>query len=410
VTVTNPGSQPLGTSAGEGATFLPSYDEDAAPAVPRGSLGRTTIDEKVVRIGTWASALGLAWLITQRLLPMPGLPWFLITWFVLGLAVTAVTGMLTGGMVEVRDRIAGAVVTVGAMLVAAVLVSALAFVVMRGWRPLLHLNFYFDDMAGVGPKDPFTDGGILHAVVGSLIEIGIGVAIALPLGIGTAVFMTEVGGTFARVVRTVVEAMTALPSIVAGLFIYTVFIVALGYPRSGLAAALAIAVMMLPIIARAADVVLRVVPGGLREASLALGSSRWRTVWHVVLPTARPGLVTAVILGVARGVGETSPVLLTSGAATFLVTNPTDGVINSLPLYIYTTVRSGEPVAITRAFAAATVLLAIVLILFITARLLARPKRTRSRRRRRPALDLVRADPLVEMGPVSTAPTTEENP
>jgi phosphate transport system permease protein len=392
-----------------GQTFMPTYDEDAAPAVPRGSLGRTTIDEKFVRIGTWASALGLAWLITQRLLPMPGLPWFLIMWFVLGLAVTAVTGMLTGGMVEVRDRIAGAVVTVGAMLVAAVLVSALAFVVMRGWRPLLHLNFYVDDMAGVGPKDPFTDGGILHAVVGSLIEIGIGVAIALPLGIGTAVFMTEVGGKFARIVRTVVEAMTALPSIVAGLFIYTVFIVALGYPRSGLAAALAIAVMMLPIIARAADVVLRVVPGGLREASLALGSSRWRTVWHVVLPTARPGLATAVILGVARGVGETSPVLLTSGAATFLVTNPTDGVMNSLPLYIYTTVRSGEPVAITRAFAAATVLLAIVLILFITARLLARPKRTRKTRPSRRltggtgrfGLNMLRADPLVEMGPVA---------
>ena len=106
--------------------------------------------------------------------------------------------------------------------------------------------------------------------------------------------------------------MTALPSIVAGLFVYTVLIVALGFPRSGFAAAMALSVMMLPIIARAADVVLRVVPGGLREASLALGASRWRTVWHVVLPTARPGLATALILGVARGVGETSPVLLTS--------------------------------------------------------------------------------------------------
>lgn len=111
--------------------------------------------------------------------------------------------------------------------------------------------------------------------------------------------MSEVGGRFSRVVRTVVEAMTALPSIVAGLFIYSVFIVALGLPRSGLAAALAIGVMMLPIIARAADVVLRVVPGGLREAGLALGASRWRTVWYVVLPTARPGLATACILGIA---------------------------------------------------------------------------------------------------------------
>ena len=137
--------------------------------------------------------------------------------------------------------------------------------------------------------------------------------------------------------------MTALPSIVAGLFIYTRLHHRPRLPRSGLAAALAIGVMMLPIIARAADVVLRVVPGGLREASLALGASRWRTVWHVILPTARPGLATAVILGVARGVGETSPVLMTSGAASFLVTNPTNGVMNSLPLYVFTTVRSGEP-------------------------------------------------------------------
>ncbi|MFL6155184.1 MAG: PstA family ABC transporter permease, partial [Marmoricola sp.] len=178
----------------------------------------------------------------------------------------------------------------------------------------------------------------------------------------------------ATVVRTIVEAMTALPSIVAGLFIYTTLIIALGYPRSGLAAGLALSVMMLPIIARASDVVLRVVPGGLREASLALGASRWRTVWHVVLPTARPGLATALILGVARGVGETSPVLITSGAASFVVTDPRHGVMNSLPLYIFSTVRSGEPIAIQRAFATAAVLLVLVLTLFVVARLLARPR------------------------------------
>jgi phosphate transport system permease protein len=277
-------------------------------------------------------------------------------------------------MVEVKDRVAESVITGTALVVVTAVLSAVVFVASRGWRPLTHLNFFTHDMSGVGPKDGFDHGGILHAIVGSGIELGIALAITLPLGIGTAVFMTEVGGRFARIVRTVVEAMTALPSIVAGLFIYTVFIVALGQPRSGMAAALAIAVMMLPIIARAADVVLRVVPGGLREASLALGASRWRTVWHVVLPTARPGLATAVILGVARGVGETSPVLLTSGAAAFMVADPSGGAMNSLPLFIYSTVRSGEPTAITRAFGAATVLLLLVLVLFVTARLLARQR------------------------------------
>ena len=135
--------------------------------------------------------------------------------------------------------------------------------------------------------------------------------------------------------------------------------------------------MMLPIIARAADVVLRVVPGGLREASLALGASRWRTVWHVVLPTARPGLATALILGIARGIGETSPVLLTSGAATsWSPTRPT-GAMNSLPLFIYSNVRSGDPIAIQRAYGAAFVLLALVLVLFVVARLLARAPASR---------------------------------
>jgi phosphate transport system permease protein len=362
-------------------TVLPSCD-DAPPAVPRASLGRPTADQRFVLWGSWASALGLAWLVTQRLLPLPGLPWFLVLWFAFGLLVVAVTTALTGTLVDVRDRVASAVVTGGALLVGAALVSTLLFVALRGWRPLLHANFFLDDMAGVGPKDPFERGGILHAITGSLVQLGIGLLITLPLGIGTAVFMTEVGGRFSRLVRTVVEAMTALPSIVAGLFVYTVFVITLGFPRSGLAAGLAIAVMMLPIVARAADVVLRVVPDGLREASLALGASRWRTVWHVVLPTARPGLATAVILGVARGVGETSPVLLTSGAAPFFVADPTGGVMNSLPLFIYTTVRSGEPQAITRAFAAATVLLGLVLVLFVVARLVARPKRAKAPRRR----------------------------
>ncbi len=371
-----------------GRTVLPSYDEDAPPPTPRGSIGGLSPDERFTLVGSWAAGLGLAWLVTQRLLPLAGVPWFLIAWFVLGLAVTAVTAAMTGGSTEVKDRVASSIITAGALVVGAALLSTIVFVALRGWHPMTHLNFFTQDMSGVGPKDGFDRGGILHAVTGSLIELGIALAITLPLGIGTAVFMTEVGGRFAGIVRTVVEAMTALPSIVAGLFIYTVLIVALGYPRSGLAASLAIAVMMLPIIARAADVVLRVVPGGLREASLALGASRWATVWHVVLPTARPGLATAVILGVARGVGETSPVLLTSGAAPFLVTNPTDGVMNSLPLFIFTAVRSGEPNAVARGFAAATVLLGLVLILFVTARLLARPRGTRPSLHRRLAAAL----------------------
>jgi phosphate transport system permease protein len=133
-------------------------------------------------------------------------------------------------------------------------------------------------------------------------------------------------------------------------------------------------VMMLPIIARSADVQLRVVPGGLREASYALGSTQWRTVWRVVLPTQRSGLATAVILGMARAVGETAPVLITSGFSTFMNVNIVTNPMNSLPLAIYTAVRSGEPAFIARGFATGIVLLAMVLILFTTGRYLSRTK------------------------------------
>lgn len=362
-------------------THLPARDElpGAPPAYPRAGLGAPTAEERFVRLGSWAAGFALAWILTQRVLPLGGLPWLIVAAFVCGLVVTAVTTAMTGSRVEVADRVMASIITGGAVVVFLALATTITFTFLEGWRPLVHLNFYYDDMSGVGPRDSLDKGGIGHAILGSLIELGIAIAITLPLGVGTAVFMVEVGGKFARLVRTIVEAMTALPSIVAGLFIYVTIIVGLGIPPSGLAASLAIAVMMLPIIARAADVVLRVVPGGLREASLALGASRWKTVWHVALPTARPGLATALILGVARGVGETSPVLLTSGAASFYVWDPSDGVMNSLPLFIFFAVRSGEPLLIVRGFGAASVLLAIVLILFVTARLLARPRSNRSR-------------------------------
>ncbi|HPU14035.1 MAG TPA: phosphate ABC transporter permease PstA [Aeromicrobium sp.] len=347
----------------------------AQPPTKTRALATVTAEDRFVELGSWVGGFALAWLLNTKLLPWSGGLALALTTIVAGLVVLAVATSITEPRPVVVDRVVAALIHVGALIVGLALLSTIVFILVRGFAALPHVALLTQDMSGVGPRDDFNRGGILHAIVGSLIQVGIAIVITVPLGIGTAVFMTEVGGKYARIVRTVVEAMTALPSIVAGLFIYTVMIVTLGLSRSGLAASLALAVMMLPIIARASDVVLSVVPGGLREASLALGASRWRTVWHVVLPTARPGLATAQILGVARGIGETSPVLLTSGAAGFLVLNPTDGVMNSLPLFIYTTVRSGEPMYIARAFAAATVLLFIVLILFVMTRYLARPRK-----------------------------------
>lgn len=358
------------------ATWVRGLDDapGGGTAATRRAVGGATAQDRFVVVGSLVAAIALGWVVCFRLLPWGTVPAVVLVTFGIFLAVVTVATSATSDGPMVVDRLASAVITGGAALVGIALASTVIFTFLRGAPALPHLNMFVDDMAGIGPRDPLDTGGVAHAIVGSLIQIGLAVVVTVPLGFGTAVFMTEVGGPFARVVRTVVEAMTALPSIVAGLFVYTVLIVTLGVPRSGIAAAAALCVMMLPIIARAADVVLRVVPSGLREASLALGASRWRTVWHVVLPTARPGLSTALILGVARGVGETSPVLLTSGAASFFVVDPTHGVMNSLPLFIYTTVRSGEPLYVQRGFAAATILLSLVLILFVTARWVARPR------------------------------------
>jgi phosphate transport system permease protein len=351
----------------KGAAIPPSSD------VPR-SLRTRTQDDVLCLLGSATASLAVVWLLFEQLLAWSGTLGFVVCWYFAFLGMYAAVTGLSHPPTVVLDRVAATWIHAGAVIVALGLGTATVYTFVKGAPALTHLNFFTQDMAGVGPTAPLSRGGILHAAVGSVVEIAIASAVSVPLGIATAVYMTEVGGRFSRIVRTIVEAMTALPSIVAGLFIYTTLIVGLHLPRTGFTAAMAISVMMLPIIARAGDVALRVVPGGLREAGLALGASQWETVRRVVLPTARPGLATAVILGVARSIGETSPVLLTSGASTYFNANPLQDPMNSLPLFVFSSVRSGESLYIARGFGAAAVLLAGVLVLFVVTRFVARQK------------------------------------
>jgi len=342
-------------------------------------------------IGSAVAAVSLtAWMFTFAL-PLQGEIGFLVVAYALFLILFVVLTAIDDDGPSVRDRIASVVVHSLAVLMLMALFSVVIYTVGRGLEPLTYLNFFIEDMSAAGPLDPLDRGGVLHAIVGTLIMISIALAISIPLGIATAIFLTEFPGRYSRFVRTVVEAMTALPSIVAGLFIYATVIVFLGFNRSGFAAALAITVMMLPIIIRSADVVLRLVPGNLKEASRGLGASTWKTVWTVTLPTARSGLTTAVILGTARGIGETSPVLLTAGATTFLNLDPFNGPMTSLPLQAFTFVKSPELNFIARGFGTAAVLMALVLLLFTLARLIGgrgpgilspRQRRARDRRSR----------------------------
>jgi phosphate transport system permease protein len=340
-----------------------------------------TVDDWLSLGGSVLASFALLYVGYLHLLDLSGLVGFLVCWYFVFLAVYGTVVAIANPRHIVVERL----VTVTLYLVAALVIFALASTVVytfvQGWPAFRHLNFFTHDMAGVSGAAPLSQGGILHAIVGTLIMVGIAVVIAVPLGIGTAVYMTEVRGPGSHLIRTVVEAMTALSDILAGLFVYALLVVGFGLGKTGLAAAIAIAVTMLPLVARASEVALRIVPGSLRQASEALGATHWKTTWKVVLPSARAGLVTAGILAVARGIGETAVVLVTTGATSFFNANPVSEPMTSLPLFIFTSYQTHQPLELTRAFGAASVLLAMVLLLFVVARWIVRDKSGRERSR-----------------------------
>ncbi|MBK4348613.1 phosphate ABC transporter permease PstA [Lacisediminihabitans sp. G11-30] len=394
-------------------TSTPRHDR--TDSGPRRRLRTATLDQRFDLLGALAASLALTTLLFGWFLPLSGaVGWFVVA-FLLFIGFYALLVAIRSDRQDVKDRIMTVLLASAGVILFGALIFVVAYTLIRGREALPHLNFFTETMELAGPLDPLSLGGILHAIVGSLIQIGIALTITIPLGITTAVFLNEIGGRFARFVRTIADAMTALPSIVAGLFVYVAVIQLITHQRSGFAAAMAITVMMLPIVIRASDVVLRLVPGNLREASYALGSTRWATVWHVVLPTARSGLVTAIILGTARGIGETSPVLLTSGVTSVLNLNPFSGPMISLPLQVFDFVKSPEPNMIARGFGTAAVLLLLVLALFAVARVIGGrgPGQLTDRQRRR--VSAASADDLQRMSrplapeppqPAQTQPAT----
>lgn len=253
------------------------------------------------------------------------------------------------------------------------LVAILYFLVKRG---IGQWNWKFFSTDPNGAYIGF-HGGIRSALLGSLEIIGLATLIALPVGIGVALYLVEFGkrSWFANVVRYFVDVMTGVPSIMFGLFIYILLVIPhFGGKFAGWKGSVAVALLMLPIVIRSAEVVLTLVPDSLREAALALGAPRWRVVFRVVLPTASPGLVTGSLLAVARGMGETAPLLFTVSAATGLTANVTQQM-NTLPLQIFNDTQSNLPALQDRAWGAALTLVAVVLILTVFARLVAKRSR-----------------------------------
>ncbi|HWF81986.1 MAG TPA: PstA family ABC transporter permease [Streptosporangiaceae bacterium] len=321
-------------------------------------------------IGAAAAALGLVWLVYQRVLPFSGVLGFWVCWYVMFLAVYYLMARMQWDGLEARNRLASVAFATGGVLALLIVIDQVGYTLFKGEGAVRHVNFWIKSASLVGPQTTSMKiGGVFHAIVGSLEQLGLATAIAVPLGVTAALYLVEIGGGFAQVVRTIVEAMTALPDMVAGLFIYVTLILSLGLGKSGFCAAVAIAVTMMPIVARASEVVLRIVPGTLKEAAYAVGGTQWRTVRDVILPTARSGLATAIVLAMARGIGETAPVLLTAGYTKELNLDPFHGPQTSLPLFIYYAVHVlATPPYVERGFGAGFALVVVVLILFTIAR------------------------------------------
>ncbi len=349
--------------------------------VPRRPREFTSTDVWTV-VGSAVSAICLNWLLLGLL--TSGASWFgfLLCAYVTFLVIFAiVTNERLGRLVAV-DRVMTVIVVSAAIVVLVPLIFLVGYIIARGIQAF-RFAFFVEDQAGITPQMPSTAGGGSHAIVGTIVQVSLALLWSLPLGLAAAVFLNETRSKWRRPVRIFVDAMSGLPSIVAGLFIFATLILPFAqsdnplFGFNGFMASLALAIVMLPTVTRTVEVVLRLVPDGLREASLAMGASRARTVWSVVFPTARTGITTAVVLGIARIVGETAPLLYTAFGYDLMNSNPFRGAQESLPLFVYRNIRKPDVAAIERGFAGALVLMIIVLVLFALARFIGRDKSKR---------------------------------
>jgi phosphate transport system permease protein len=271
---------------------------------------------------------------------------------------------------RLKDKLALILVTVAFLVALAPLVSVLWMLVTHGAKRF-DMNFFTHSMRNVGPLDNY--GGAYHAILGTLEQVGIAAVIAIPVGLLTAVYLVEygVGGRLARAISFFVDVMTGVPSIVAGLFVLAFWVLGLGMGFSGFAGAMSLSILMMPVVVRSAEEMLRLVPDELREASLALGVPKWRTITSVVLPTAFTGIVTGIVLAIARVMGETAPLLLTVFGIDSINPNAFNGPQEALPLFIFQQAGKPNQPAIDRAWTAALTLILIIMLLNLVARLLA---------------------------------------
>jgi phosphate transport system permease protein len=382
------------------ATLTPPETEAAPPPPPKGSAPTPSVPERrpirprdfsgadaALVAATLLASYCVTWVIFNELTLLTGTFGFIVVLAAVFLIVYYVLNRQLHGRRVAADRVTAALLTVGVLAMLTPLVLLVGFLFVRGVG-LLSWHLLTATQNGVLEVCPrgqtCAKPGVFHAIVGTFEQVALAVMIGVPLGILTAVFLNEVGGRITQPVRVMVTAMSGLPAIVAGIFVYSIIVI--HFKFSGFAGGIALAILLLPTVTRGTEEVLKIVPDELREASAALGAPQWRTVWSVVLPTARSGILTAVMLGIAVSIGETAPLLFTVFGANTTNWNPFSGPQASLPLLIYESVKSSQHADVQLGYAAALVLFLLVFFVFILARILASPwlsNKTRSRSSRK---------------------------
>jgi phosphate transport system permease protein len=329
----------------------------------------TSVAQRLATAGVLAIALVLAGAAVE-LTGLSGKLGFAAAYFFFASLLIFVQQLRLRDLAAAKDSLLSSFAFLAMTLTLIPIVSIVSTVFLKGYKGI-HFGLFTNDMTLASVNDPVTSGGLIHALIGTLIMVGGALIVSFPIGLLTALYLTEIRGNLARPIKFLVQAMSGVPSIVAGLFILSILVIPITQELTGLMGSLALSILMIPTIARTAEEMLLLIPNDLREAGVALGATQWRTVSGVVVPAAKSGLVTAVILGIARIIGETAPILLVSGGADALNFNPTSGPMGSLPFYIWKAfLTGGTEEAYARAWGGMLILLILIMVLFGLARYL----------------------------------------
>jgi phosphate transport system permease protein len=276
---------------------------------------------------------------------------------------------------KITDNVATVLVTASVVIAMVPLVWVLYTVVVKGISAVMSSTWWFNSQAGMTAFQE--GGGAYHAIIGTLLQGLVCALISIPIGVFVGIYLVEYGGgtKLGKLTTFMVDILTGVPSIVAALFIYALWVATLGFQRSGFAVSLALVLLMIPVIVRSTEEMLRIVPMDLREASYALGVPKWRTISSIVIPTALSGIVTGILLALARVMGETAPLLILVGYAQAMNFDMFSGFMGSLPGMMYDQTSAGagaNPVPTDRLWGAALTLIVLIAVLNVGARFIAK--------------------------------------